>query len=91
METVMSKDYRFLLGKISMDLSFAKKFFESTETILKNYSLSIEEKLKLKSLSAKRFNSYVKAIELKACDCDSCCNGGEGKGNCSECFASCCQ
>lgn len=62
MDTVMSHDYRLLMGKISMDLSFAEKF-----------------------------QAYRKAIDLKTCDCDSCCNGGEAKGNCSECFASCCQ
>ncbi len=91
MEVSMSRDYRFLMGKISMDLSFAEKFFEATESVLANYNLTAEEKAKLKGLSAEKFEAYRKAIVLKACDCDSCCNGGEAKGNCSECFASCCQ
>lgn len=91
MDAIMSRDYRFLMGKISMDLSFAEKFFEEKDSVLANYSLSSEEKDNLKSLSLKRFQAYKQAIILKTCDCDSCCNGGEGKGNCGECFVSCCQ
>lgn len=91
MDAIMSRDYRLLMGKISMDLSFAEKFFESAESVLAGYSITEEEKSKLMGLSAERFNAYRKAIDLKTCDCDSCCNGGEAKGNCSECFASCCQ
>ena len=91
MDTVMSHDYRLLMGKISMDLSFAEKFFNSAETVLADYSITADEKLKLLGLSAEKFQAYRKAIDLKTCDCDSCCNGGEAKGNCSECFASCCQ
>lgn len=87
----MSHDYRFLLGKISMDLSFAEKFFESMDSVLANYSLTSEETANLKALSFERFQAYKKAIILKSCDCDSCCNGGEGKGQCSECYACCCQ
>ena len=87
----MSYDYRFLLGKISMDFQFAKEFFTNMDTILKNYNISDSEKLKLKSLSADRFETYRKSIESRLCDCDSCCNGGEGKGTCSECFCCCCQ
>ena len=91
MDTVMSHDYRLLMGKISMDLSFAEKFFNSAETVLADYSITADEKLKLLGLSAEKFQAYRKAIDLKTCDCDSCCNGGGSKGNCSECFASCCQ
>lgn len=91
MDAIMSRDYRFLMGKISMDLSFAEKFFEATDSVLANYSLSPEERAKLKGLSLERFQAYKQAIVLKTCDCDSCCNGGEGKENCSECFVSCCQ
>lgn len=91
MDAVMSRDYRLLMGKISMDLSFAEKFFNSAEDVLKDYSITATEKSKLLGLSSERFQSYKKAIVLKSCDCDSCCNGGEPKGNCSECFASCCQ
>lgn len=90
MENIMSHDYRMLMGKISMDLTFAEKFFAATESVLDEYSLTKDEREKLLSLSAERFNTYRKAIDLKTCDCDSCCSGGEGKGNCSECFASCC-
>jgi|GEM_PF-2376402 len=91
MENVLSRDYRLLLGKISLDLSFAEKFFASMDEVLSHYSITPEEKAKLKGLSLKRFEAYKKAIDLRSCDCDSCCNGGEGKGSCSECFASCCQ
>lgn len=91
MVAVMSHDYRLLMGKISMDLPFAEKFFANMDSVLSNYSLTKEERSKLKGLSAERFQAYRKAIELKTCDCDSCCNGGEAKGNCSECFANCCQ
>lgn len=91
METIMSRDYRFLMGKISMDLSFAEKFFAAADSVLKKYSLTSDEIAKLKSLSIERFDAYRRAIVLKSCDCDSCCNGGEANGNCSECFASCCQ
>lgn len=91
MDSVMSRDYRLLMGKISMDLSFAEKFFAAADSVLENYSLTSEEREKLKSLSVERFKAYRKAIALKSCDCDSCCNGGEAKGNCSECFACCCQ
>lgn len=91
MEAVMSRDYRYLLGKISMDMSFAEKFFAAKDEVLASFSLSQDELTKLKNLSFERFDAYRKAIVLKSCDCDSCCNGGEGKGNCSECFASCCQ
>lgn len=91
MDIVMSRDYRLLMGKISMDLSFAENFFAKTDSVLANYTLTSEEKAKLMGLSAERFKAYRKAIFLNSCDCDSCCNGGEAKGNCSECFASCCQ
>lgn len=91
MEATMSHDYRLLLGKISMDLSFAEKFFSSPDEVLKKFSLSEAEQTSLRGLSVERFNAYRKALILRACDCDSCCNGGEPKGNCSECFASCCQ
>jgi len=91
MENVLSRDYRLLLGKISLDLSFAEKFFTSMDEVLSNYSITAEEKTKLKGLSLERFEAYKKAIDLRSCDCDSCCNGGEGRGECSECFASCCQ
>lgn len=91
MEIVMSRDYRFLLGKISMDLSFAEKFFASPDSVLAKYSLTKDEIKKLKGLSVERFEAYKKSLALKSSDCDSCCNGGGGKGDCSECFASCCQ
>ena len=91
MEAIMSRDYRFLLGKISMDLSFAEKFFAAADSVLANYTLTTEEKTKLKGLSVERFEAYRKTIALKSCDCDSCCNGGEAKGNCTECYACCCQ
>ena len=91
MEAVMSHDYRYLLGRISMDLPFAESFFAAKDKILGNYTLSQEESTKLMSLSSARFDSYRKSIVIGFCDCDSCCNGGEGKGNCSECFACCCQ
>ena len=79
MDAVMSHDYRLLMGKISMDLSFAEKFFNSAETVLADYSITADEKSKLLGLSAERFQAYRKAIDLKTCDCDSCCNGGEAK------------
>lgn len=91
MDAVMSRDYRLLMGKISMVFSFAEKFFNSAESVLKDYSITAEEKSKLLSLSAERFQAYKKAINLKTCDCDSCCNGGGAKGNCSECTSCCCQ
>lgn len=91
METTMSHDYRFLLGKISMDLSFAKKFFSSTDEVLKNFSLSQTEQTLLRELSIERFNDYCKALNLRNGDCDGCCNGGDPSGNCCECSASCCQ
>lgn len=87
----MSHDYRFLVGKISMNLPFAEKFFAAPDSVLAEYNLTSSEILKLKGLSAERFRTYMDAIILRSCDCDSCCNGGEGKGNCSECFANCCQ
>lgn len=87
----MSHDYRLLLGKISMDFSFAKRFFNSMEETLQGYSITDVEKANLLTLSAKRFEEYKKTIVLRSCDCDSCCNGGEAKGSCSECFSSCCQ
>ena len=87
----MSRDYRYLMGRISMDFSFAEKFFDAKEDIIKKYNLTHKEIDKLLSLSKERFEGYKKTISLKMCDCDSCCNGGEGKGNCSECFANCCQ
>lgn len=91
MVAVISRDYRFLMGKISMDLSFAEKFFSAADAVMANYSLTSEERENLKNLSFERFQEYKKSIILKTCDCDSCCNGGEGKGNCCECFVSCCQ
>lgn len=91
MEMTMSRDYRYLMGKISMDFAFAEKFFTAKKNIIAKYNLTQNEINKLFSLSKERFEGYKKAINLKMCDCDSCCNGGEGKGNCSECFSSCCQ
>ena len=57
MDTVMSHDYRLLMGKISMDLSFAEKFFNSAETVLADYSITADEKLKLLGLSAEKFQA----------------------------------
>lgn len=91
MEAVMSRDYRFLMGKISMDLSFAERFFEAVDAVLDNYSLTADERTKLKGLSFEKFKAYKKAVDARTCDCDSCCNGGGAKGNCSECGTSCCQ
>lgn len=91
MEAVMSQDYRYLMGKISMDFSFAEKFFAAKEMILEKYNLTHDEKEKLNGLSEERFEAYKKSCALKMCDCDSCCNGGGAKGSCSDCFASCCQ
>lgn len=91
MELTMSRDYRLVLGKLSLDLDFAEKFFTSPKEVLANFSLSNKEISKLLTLNKNRFEKYKEANALRACDCDSCCNGGEGKGNCSECFTSCCQ
>lgn len=86
----MSRDYRLILGKISMDLSFAESFFENAEETISKFTLNELEKSKLLSLDKKRFTAYRENIKRSG-DCDSCCNGGEPGGGCSECSASCCQ
>ena len=87
----MSNDYRFIMGKLSMDFSFAEKFFESAESVLANFNITSAEREKLLGIKPARFEAYRKVVALRSGDCDSCCNGGDPSGSCSECSASCCQ
>lgn len=90
MEVTMSKDFRLILGKLSMDIGFANVFFSAKADIINSYKLTSIEKNKLLELKKERFEAYKENV-LQSCDCDSCCNGGQGKGECTECFCSCCQ
>lgn len=91
MELTVSPDYELILGKLSLDLNFAMEFFENTVEVMKNFKLNDHEKNQLMTLDKSRFEYYMENVIMKSCDCDSCCNGGEGSGNCSECYSSCCQ
>jgi len=91
MNTTISADYSLILGKLSLDVSFAQKFFENFMEAVAGYDLTEHELDQLRSLDKDKFQYYMENILMKSCDCDSCCNGGEGSGNCSECFSSCCQ
>jgi|Wag4MinimDraft_7_1082656.scaffolds.fasta_scaffold04308_1 hypothetical protein len=91
MATTAFSDYDLLLGKLSLDIDFAKKFISKPKAILSKYSLTNEEKRKLMNLDFKKFENAINHTQVSSSDCDSCCNGGQPDGGCSECFAACCQ
>ncbi|MCK8824025.1 hypothetical protein [Fuchsiella alkaliacetigena] len=84
-------DYDLLLGKLSLDMEFAKEFIADPKAILAKYSLAPEEESKLMNLDFERFENAINHTQVNSSDCDSCCNGGQPDGDCSECFAACCQ
>ncbi|MCF8001620.1 MAG: hypothetical protein K9K76_07190 [Halanaerobiales bacterium] len=84
-------DYDLILGKLSLDIEFAKKFVSNPKSVLSKYSLTDKEEKKLLGLNFEKLKIAINHIKVSSSDCDSCCNGGQPDGGCSECFAACCQ
>jgi hypothetical protein len=84
-------DFKKIIGKLCLDISYAIKFFENRELALAGCNLTLEERKILQDLNRSKLDKFLEQNVKMSCDCDSCCNGGEGSGNCSECSTNCCQ